>query len=136
MEDRSNWIWFMIPSLIAVLSGMSVGSGGLLVIWLTELMGIGVATARGLNLFFFTVSAAVALIFHVKRRKLYPALIFRAAFFALCGTLVGALLGKSLDPWILKKLFGAFLVFSGIYSLRSGKDRKVNIKREKFSSDT
>lgn len=136
MEDRTSWIWFTVPSLIAVLSGMSVGSGGLLVIWLTELMGVGVETARGLNLFFFTVSATVALLFHVKRRKLYPTLIFRAAFFALCGTLVGSYLGKSLDPWILKKLFGAFLVFSGGYSLLSSKKRKIHTKSKKIRSDS
>ena len=124
MENKSSWFWLIIPSLIAILSGMSVGSGGLLVIWLTEFAGVGADTARALNLFFFTFSAVTALFFHLKRRKLNLRLILNSAFFALFGTVLGTFLGKGLEPSVLKKLFGAFLIISGGYYLFSGKKEK------------
>ena len=42
-----------IATLIAILSGLGVGSGGLLVIWLTLALGVDAQMARGLNLLFF-----------------------------------------------------------------------------------
>lgn len=131
MENKTSWLWFTVPSVIAILSGLSVGSGGLLVIWLTELMGVGAETARALNLFFFTVSASAALLFHIKRRKLCLSLILLASFFSLCGTVIGTFVGNRLDPSVLRKLFGGFLVFSGAYSLFGSKKSNRATKNAK-----
>ena len=54
MERISSRIGgFAAALLIACLSGLGIGSGGLLVIWLTMIEGISAETARGLNLLFF-----------------------------------------------------------------------------------
>ncbi len=103
--------------IIAILSGLGVGSGGLLVIWLTEICGTSPIQARGMNLLFFVFSATAALLFHLKRRKINLNLALFLSLFALSGTLVGALVGKALDARILRQIFGGMLVFSGIYSL-------------------
>ena len=42
---------------VAVLSGMGVGSGGLLVVYLTLAAGMQQAPAQALNLFFFLFAA-------------------------------------------------------------------------------
>ena len=107
----------LVSFFIAVLSGLGVGSGGLFVIWLTAAYGVSAAQARGMNLLFFVFSASAALVFHYKRRNIDLRLIVRLAIFALLGTFVGTYLSRFLDPRLLRKLFGGFLVFSGIYSL-------------------
>ncbi len=107
----------IISLLIAVLSGLGVGSGGLLVIWLTMFEGISAQTARGLNLLFFVFSASAALIFHILRRRLRLRLIMFMAIFASVGTLIGTYIGSSLDSDRLRKFFGAMLIVSGIYTL-------------------
>jgi uncharacterized membrane protein YfcA len=106
-----------VSFFIAILSGLGIGSGGLFVIWLTAAYGVGATQARGMNLLFFVFSAAAALAFHYKKRNLDLRIVLRLAFFAILGTFVGAYLSNFLDPRLLRKLFGGFLVLSGIYSL-------------------
>lgn len=107
----------LISFFIAILSGLGVGSGGLFVIWLTAAYGVGVTQARGMNLLFFVFSASAALIFHYKRRKIDLYFISRLALFSLIGTLVGTYVSKFIDALLLRKIFGGFLLFSGIYTL-------------------
>ncbi len=106
-----------VSFFIAILSGLGIGSGGLFVIWLTAAYGVSATQARGMNLLFFVFSAAAALIFHYKRRKIDIRLILRLALFSLAGTFVGTYIAGFFDAHLLRKLFGGFLVFSGIYSL-------------------
>ena len=127
VEQDNKWLGFIVPSTIAILSGLSVGSGGLLVIWLTEFVGISTSAARGINLMFFVFSALAAFLFHIRRRKLRFGLIAYLAFFALAGTLIGTYIGERIDPSLLKKLFGGFLVLSGIYTLIGSKDGNKSI---------
>jgi uncharacterized membrane protein YfcA len=110
--------------LIAILSGLGVGSGGLLVIWLTEICGTAPVQARGLNLLFFVFSATSALLFHLKRRKINLKLAMFLASFALLGTFAGTFVGKAITPILLKKIFGIMLVSSGIYTLFGKKDKE------------
>jgi len=94
--------------LVAVLSGLGVGSGGLFVIWLT-LMGVGATQARGMNLLFFVFSASAAFLFHLKnKRNIDLVLVLYLAAFALLGTFVGGYLGKAIESGLLKRIFGGF----------------------------
>ena len=101
---------------IAILSGLGVGSGGLLVIWLTAVEGMNATEARGLNLLFFVFSASAALFIHLRRNRLNLTMVTSFALFATAGTVLGSLLGLLIDPFILRKVFGAMLVLSGGYS--------------------
>ena len=106
-----------VSFFIAILSGLGVGSGGLFVIWLTAAYGVSATQARGMNLLFFVFSASAALFFHYKRRNIDLRLVVFLALFALLGTFVGVYLSKFIDSHWIRRLFGGFLVFSGVYSL-------------------
>jgi uncharacterized membrane protein YfcA len=56
--------------LIAVLSGMGVGSGGLMVLYLTLLRGAPQLSAQGFNLLFFLFAVASGMAVHLSRRRL------------------------------------------------------------------
>lgn len=106
-----------VAFVIAVLSGLGVGSGGLLVIWLT-LIGVNALQARGMNLLFFVFSASAALILQIKnKRRVKPLLALYLAIFALVGTLIGAAVGSRLDSSLLRRVFGGLLALSGAYTL-------------------
>ena len=109
-----------VALVIAVLSGLGVGSGGLLVIWLTMVEGVSPETARGMNLLFFVFSASAALAFHLRKRKLDLRLVITLSLFAVIGTLWGTHIGNLIDPTHLRKLFGCMLVASGSYTLLQG----------------
>ena len=103
--------------VIALLSGLGVGSGGLLVIWLTMVAGYSQTDARSLNLLFFLFSAGSALILHLLHKKIRLSLIAVMSIVGIIGALFGTYLGIVIDPRIVRKIFGGMLVFSGIYTL-------------------
>ena len=108
---------FAMATLIALLSGIGIGSGGLLVIWLTMIEGIDAETARGLNLLFFVFSASAALLVHLLKGRVKPKLVAKLSLMSCIGTLVGVYAGARINPLLLKKIFGAMLLISGIYTL-------------------
>ena len=115
--DKSGGTGWLASLLIAILSGLGIGSGGLLVIWLTMIEGIDAETARGLNLLFFVFSASAALILHLIFKRIKPTLVIFLAALACVGTFIGTYIGKMIDPLWLKRIFGGMLVVSGVYTL-------------------
>ena len=59
----------------AVLSGLGVGSGGLLVIYLTLIEGYEQIGAQGVNLLFFLFSSGSAMLYHLVHRKIYYSVV-------------------------------------------------------------
>lgn len=110
---------------IALLSGMGVGSGGLLVIYLTLVRDTPQLTAQGLNLLFYLVSAAASLPLHAARRRLFPAIILPLAAGGLCGAWIGSAVAPALDPTLLRRLFGGMLILSGGIVLLRRESRPV-----------
>ena len=107
----------VVAFLIAILSGLGIGSGGLFVIWLTAVYGVSSTQARGMNLLFFVFSASAALLFHYLKGRTDLALILKLAIFSVIGTLGGAWAAQYVSTALLRHLFGLFLVVSGGYSL-------------------
>lgn len=102
---------------VAILSGLGVGSGGLLMIWLTMVMKVEAIQARGINLLFFIFSASSALIFHLRRRKLKIGLVLMLSVFAVMGTFLGAYVAGMVDSLWIRRIFGGMLVLSGLWTL-------------------
>jgi uncharacterized membrane protein YfcA len=106
-----------IAFLAAVLSAMGMGGGGVLLIYLTAVLGTDQLEAQGINLAFFVPAAIVALIFHIKN-KLVDLRI--AGWFILAG-LAGVIGGAALAMWMpremLSKCFGGLLLVMGIREL-------------------
>ena len=74
----------------AALAGLGVGSGGLLVIYLTLIAGIDQQTAQGINLLFFLPTALSALILHAKQGFLDKPTLKAAIPSAVLAALAGA----------------------------------------------
>ena len=98
-------------------SGLGIGGGSLLMVWMTAVLAIEQRTAQGINLLFYLPTAAIALAFHAKNglvdwRSALPALVCGCALAA-----VSALVCVHLELSILRKLFGAFLLVLGLREL-------------------
>ena len=129
MNEFSKLSSAAVSLFIAILSGLGVGSGGLFVIWLTMVEGVGSIEARGMNLLFFVFSATSALLFHLIRRRIHIRTVFFLSIFGVIGTLVGSFMGRSIDPTVLRKIFGAMLILSGLYTLFGKRKDNCNKKR-------
>ena len=107
------------PVLVAVgtalgfLAGLGVGGGSLLILWLTFVMGMEHADARGINLLFFLPTAASSLYCHRKNGYLDAPTMKSAVPPAIALALLGAWIATAIDVELLRKPFGVYLLFSG-----------------------
>ncbi len=117
----------LIAFLVSLLTGMGVGGGGLLVLYLSLGLQMEQRAAQSLNLLFFILSSLASLPVHLKKRRID----YRAVGFLLAGGLLGAVGGayltSILDAETVKEVFGGFLMLSGGVVLF----RKQEQKKEK-----
>lgn len=114
-----------IGTVLGFLSGLGIGGGSLLILWLTIVLGMDHPTARSINLLFFIPSALVACSLRIRHgglkiRPLLPAIAAGCAAAALFSWI-----STVLDMQILKKLFGIVLLAAGLRELLySGKKKR------------
>lgn len=107
-----------IATALGFLSGLGVGGGSLLLLWLTLIVGTDPSTARLINLLFFLPSAAISCCFRWKQGVLSIKQIYPSAIGGCIGAILGSITAENLPVPILKKLFGILLVGTGIRELR------------------
>ena len=103
-----------ISTLLGFLTGLGVGGGSLLILWLTLAENQSPEIARGINLLFFLPSALIACLFRRKQgtldlRRVWPAMAAGAAAAA-----VFSMISSMLPPDALQKPFGILLLATGI----------------------
>jgi uncharacterized membrane protein YfcA len=107
----------LLSLLIGVLAGLGVGSGGILILYLTTVDGLGQLAAQGLNLATFVFALGAALVVHLHRRRLsLPVLLFILVFGA-AGAIAGSLLARAVDASLLRLLLGLLLLLMGTVAL-------------------
>ena len=104
-----------VGTALGVLTGLGIGGGSLLLLFLTLILHMDPATARGISLLFFFPASAVSCFLHRKSipwKDLGPAIaagILAAALFSL--------ISKRLEPLWLKKFLGLLFLSVGIREL-------------------
>lgn len=106
-------IAILIGALTGALSGMGVGGGTLLLLWLTAVKGMGQAQAGGVNLLYFIACALPAVLGHRKNGLLEKKAVFWCVIFGVPACVAGALLAARMDMGLLKRLFGGFILAVG-----------------------
>lgn len=103
--------------VIAILAGLGVGGGGLLVLYLVFFRAVPQLEAQGLNLIFFIFASGASLAYHIKKRKINIKLTLLLAVAGIVGAVMGAYLANSMSPLVIRKCFGYMLIISGIFAL-------------------
>ena len=106
-----------IGAALGFLSGLGVGGGSLLMLWLTLVLGLEQSQARSINLLFFFFCAIPACLIRSRKtqipwRTLFPA-ITAGCLFAWGISLISS----GWDIALLKKGFGVLLLFAGLREL-------------------
>ena len=107
---------FFIALIIAALSGMGVGGGGLFALWLKLFTDLGQIRIQAINLIFFFFASGAALSVHLRRRRIYPLAVLVMVIFGIFGSFLGSALALYLEGALLGKLFGAMMICAGIPS--------------------
>ena len=105
-------------ALCGILSGFGIGGGSLLMIYLTALQHVPQQTAQAINLLFFLPTAAASLIFHIRGKQVAWQAAVPAALCGIVTAALGAWLAAVLEPQLLRKIFGGFLLVVGVSELR------------------
>lgn len=103
--------------ILGFLAGIGVGGGSLLILWLTLILQLNHATARIINLLFFIPTALIASYFRRKQKTLHIKKIFPAIIAGCLSAAVFTILGKYINVAVIKKLFGALLLVTGVREL-------------------
>ena len=111
--------FFIVSLLIAILSGMGVGGGGLLVIYLTLFEGTEQIIAQGTNLCFFILCGLASTIYNAKKKKIIWKTTLILSTSGAISCVLGSIWASTINPILLRKVFGGMLVLSGGASLVS-----------------
>ena len=106
-----------VGTALGFLSGLGVGGGSLLILWLTMVLGIEQTAARTLNLLFFLPAAALSCCFRWKQGTLKGKKPLSAIAAGCIAAILGAKLSPLADPALLRKLFGGLLIVTAIREL-------------------
>ena len=113
-----SWpIVLLVGTVLGFLSGLGIGGGSLLILWLTLVLEQDPGAARVINLLFFIPSALVAILFRWRQGNLEWKTILPAIFAGCIAAFIFSLLSANLDLTLLKKLFGCLLILTGLREL-------------------
>jgi len=97
-----------------IISGMGIGGGTILIPALIFLAGMDQHAAQSANLLYFLPTAAVALFFHVRNKRIQKDVLVPMILPGLLLAGIGAFIALRTEPELLRKLFGGFLLIAGI----------------------
>jgi len=124
-------ILFLIGLASGIISGMGIGGGTILIPALAIFVGVDQHIAQSVNLLFFIPTAIIALIVHIRNKRVDLKMAIPIIFFGVIGAFFGSRLAVSLPGASLKKWFGFFLLAMGIYEMfRNGRKKDARINNE------
>ncbi len=116
----------LIGFLCGVLSGLGVGGGSILMVWLTAVMAFDQRTAQGMNLLYFIPTALASLFVHIRRRDVDWQAAVPAIIFGMITACLGAFLAQRMDVGILRRLYGGFLLIVGAAEICKALNKKCS----------
>lgn len=122
-------IWVVVVAILAgIVSGMGIGGGTILIPALLFLQDMNQQQAQGINLIYFVPTAVIALITHIRNKKIEVKAVKSIVLTGLIGAAIGAFLAVKMDATLLRKFFGGFLLFMGLSEVFHKAKHKNEIK--------
>lgn len=113
----STPIAILAGALFGFLSGLGIGGGTILILWLTQVLHMDPDIARTINLMFFVTAAGSVSIVRTRKKQIPWRSILPAMAAGCVTSVVFSLLSRSMDTGITKKLFGFLLLLTGVREL-------------------
>ena len=107
-----------VSAALGFLSGLGVGGGSLMILWLTLVQKMEFSSAKYLNLLFFLPPAAISTVSRLVQKKLSLKKVIPAALAGMLSAYVFLSLSSGWNVQLLRKLFGALLLFAAWKELR------------------
>ena len=106
-----------VGTVLGVLTGLGVGGGSLLVLWLTLVLNYPQSTAIGVNLLFFLPSAVISCLLRWKQGTLDIKACLPGMLAGCAAAALGSWISAGVDTAVLRKPFGILLLITGLREL-------------------
>lgn len=131
-----TYFWHnVVTFFLAAVAGLGVGSGGIYLLWLKEVIGVQEGEAVFINLLFFITALLVATVIHAKEKRVDFEFLLKIILFGTPGAFLGKYLNRLFSPLLLRAFLGLFLIFSGIMTLFIAKKTKEKEKENTTALD-
>ena len=110
-------VTLLVGTALGFLTGLGVGGGSLLMVWLTAVLGMDALTARSINLLFYLPGAAIAILFRKRQGKIQWRNVLPPALAGCIAAAVCSRLSTAVDNSWLQKVFGVILIAAGLREL-------------------
>ena len=107
----------IVATLLGFLTGLGIGGGSLLILWLTLVLKMDAFAARGIVLLFFIPAAVISSVFRWKQGTISIASSLPAMISGCAAAVLFSYLSTTVNPHILDKFFGIILIGAGIREL-------------------
>ena len=114
----------LIAAVLGFLTGLGIGGGSLLILWLTFVLKMDSMTARGIVLLFFIPAAVVSSFFRWKQGTLSISSALPAMISGCVAAVIFSFLSTAIDPHVLDRFFGIILIGAGIRELTFKRKRQ------------
>ena len=110
-------ITIIVSAALGFLSGLGVGGGSLLVLWLTLVVQMPLDAARNINLLFFLPTALISSLFRWKKGNLQIKKILPAIAAGVIAAGLFTWISRHISSDALRAPFGIFLLVTGTREL-------------------
>lgn len=107
----------IVGAVLGFLSGLGVGGGSLLILWLTLIANVPQEIARSINLMFFLPTALISSLFRWKKGNLQIKKILPAMAGGVVAAVLFTWLSRHISSDVLKAPFGVLLLVTGAREL-------------------
>lgn len=107
----------IVGAVLGFLSGLGVGGGSLLILWLTLIANVPQEIARSINLMFFLPTALISSLFRWKKGNLQIKKILPAMAGGMVAAVLFTWLSRHISSDVLKAPFGVLLLVTGAREL-------------------
>lgn len=119
-------IYTAISSFLSgILGSMGFGGGTILIVYLTVFLGLEQTNAQGINLVFFIPCAIYAIISYIKQGLIDKSMSIKLILSSFVGLVIGYYLLSLIEPNLLGKIFGGFLILLALKEIFFTKNDKT-----------
>ena len=109
-----DYIGFAVSVLAGIFTGMGLGGGTILMLYLVTFKNMDQRVAQGVILLFFIPSALISIFIQIKNKSLRLDKLSVIAC-GIFGAIIGSILAQIIDTHFLKIAFGMISVYFGLH---------------------
>ena len=107
--------YILLGIVSGIITGLGMGGGSILILVLVSILGIEQHVAQTANMYFYILTAIVAISIHWHNENIDKTIAKKLLFPIIVGSIFGSYLATQINSQYLKIYFGIFLLIVGIY---------------------